>query len=35
MEFIQESLGHTDIRTSENHLNDFEKEVKKNCRETY
>lgn len=28
-EFIQESLGHTDIRTTENYLDTFEKEVKK------
>lgn len=28
-EFIQESLGHTDIRTTENYLDSFEKEVKK------
>ncbi len=28
-EFIQESLGHTDIRTTENYLDSFEKNVKK------
>lgn len=28
-EFIQEALGHTDIRTTENYLDSFEKEVKK------
>jgi len=28
-EFIQESLGHTDKRTTENYLDSFEKEVKK------
>ena len=28
-EFIQESLGHTDIRTTENYLDSFEKEVKR------
>jgi integrase len=28
-EFIQESLGHTDIRTTENYLDSFEKDVKK------
>jgi integrase/recombinase XerD len=28
-EFIQEALGHTNIRTTENYLDSFEKEVKK------
>jgi len=28
-EFIQESLGHTDIRTTENYLDSFEINVKK------
>ena len=28
-EFIQEALGHTDIRTTENYLDSFENEVKK------
>lgn len=28
-EFIQESLGHTDIRTTENYLDSFEKDVKR------
>ena len=28
-EFIQEALGHTDIRTTENYLDSFEKEIKK------
>jgi len=28
-ELIQESLGHTDKRTTENYLDSFEKEVKK------
>ncbi len=28
-EFIQEVLGHTDIRTTENYLDSFEKEIKK------
>ncbi|MFT4093248.1 MAG: site-specific integrase [Niabella sp.] len=28
-EFIQESLGHTDIRTTENYLDSFENEIKK------
>ncbi len=28
-EFMQESLGHTDIRTTENYLDSFEKDVKK------
>jgi integrase/recombinase XerD len=28
-EFIQEALGHTDIRTTESYLDSFEKEVKK------
>ena len=28
-EFIQESLGHTNIRTTEKYLDSFEKEVKK------
>ena len=28
-EFIQEALGHTDKRTTENYLDSFEKEVKK------
>jgi integrase/recombinase XerD len=30
-EFIQESLGHSDKRTTENHLNSFENEVKNLC----
>lgn len=28
-EFIQEALGHTDMKTTENYLDSFEKEVKK------
>lgn len=28
-EFIQEALGHTNIKTTENYLDSFEKEVKK------
>lgn len=28
-EFIQEALGHTDVKTTENYLDSFEKEVKK------
>ncbi len=28
-EFIHEALGHTDIRTTENYLDSFEKEIKK------
>ncbi|MBD0353368.1 MAG: tyrosine-type recombinase/integrase, partial [Flavisolibacter sp.] len=28
-EFIQEALGHTDKRTTENYLGSFEKEIKK------
>lgn len=28
-EFIQEALGHTDLKTTENYLDSFEKEVKK------
>ena len=28
-EFIQEALGHTDIRITENYLDSFEKEIKK------
>ncbi len=28
-EYIQEALGHTDIKTTENYLNSFEKEIKK------
>ncbi len=28
-EFIQEALGHTDKRTTENYLDSFEKEIKK------
>ncbi len=28
-EFIQEALGHTDIRTTENYLDSFEKVIKK------
>ena len=28
-EFIQEALGHTNIKTTENYLDGFEKEVKK------
>ena len=28
-EFIQETLGHTNIKTTENYLDSFEKEVKK------
>jgi integrase/recombinase XerD len=28
-EFIQEALGHTNIRTTENYLDSFEKEMKK------
>ena len=29
-EFIQEALGHTNIKTTESYLDSFEKEVKKN-----
>ncbi|MBN8853036.1 MAG: hypothetical protein BGO55_14115 [Sphingobacteriales bacterium 50-39] len=29
IEFIQESLGHTNIRTTEKYLDSFEREVKK------
>ena len=28
-EFIQEALGHADLRTTENYLDSFEKEMKK------
>ena len=28
-EYIQEALGHSDIKTTENYLDSFEKEVKK------
>lgn len=28
-EFISESLGHTDLRTTENYLDSFEKDIKK------
>jgi integrase/recombinase XerD len=28
-EFIQESIGHTDIRTTENYLDSFEKDLKR------
>jgi len=28
-EFIQEALGHTNIKTTENYLDSFEKEIKK------
>lgn len=28
-EFIQEALGHTDLKTTENYLDSFEKDVKK------
>jgi site-specific recombinase XerD len=32
-EFIQEALGHTDKRTTENYLDSFNKEVKKQYAE--
>jgi len=28
-EFIQEALGHTDVKTTQNYLDSFDKEIKK------
>jgi len=33
-EYIQEALGHTDVKTAENYLDSFEKKVKKELQKS-
>ena len=33
-EYIQEALGHTDVKTTENYLDSFEKKVKKELQKS-